>query len=73
MCDLCDHDSFPFYLTFCCTCEGGGRVPMVVSTEHKPNFSEEEKDMIRRIFPDGRIRFRMRKIKDHAHCHVYFD
>ncbi len=70
MCDLCDHDSFPFYLTFCRTCQGGGKIPMVVSTEHKPHFSPEEKDMIKRMLPDRKIRWQQRKIKNHAHCHI---
>lgn len=67
MCDLCDRDSFPFYLTFCRTHTS---TPMVVSTKHKPDFSEQEKDMIRRVFPDKHVRFEMRSIKDHAHCHI---
>ena len=65
MCDLCG--SFPFYLTFCRTHTD---TPLVVSTTHKPKFSNEERDMIRRLFPDHNIRFEMRSIPGHAHCHI---
>lgn len=66
MCDLCKRNDFPFLLTFCRTCN----IPLVVSTQHKPNFSEEEKKMIQRLFPNRKIRFEMRNIKSHAHAHI---
>lgn len=69
MCDLCKREVRKaewFYITLCDTCE----VPLIVSLEHKPEFSKEEKESIKRIFPNNKIQWEMRKIKDHAHCHI---
>lgn len=65
-CSLCDKESFSFYITFCRTCN----IPMLVSTVHKSNFSDEEKQLIKRMFPDRNVRYEMRSIKFHAHCHL---
>tara|TARA_Y100000310_G_scaffold16976_1_gene16866 strand:- start:832 stop:1104 length:273 start_codon:yes stop_codon:yes gene_type:complete len=66
-CPLCDDESFSFYITLCkshkCT-------PMIVSVEHNAEFTAEEKDMILWMFPDRHVRFKMRTIHDHAHCHL---
>ena len=62
-CDLCNIDGM-FKLTICRTCD----IPMIVATEHQEKFSEEEKRVIERLFKN--IRWEMRTIKDHAHCHL---
>lgn len=66
-CPLCVTIDFRFYLTFCDTHMD---VPMVVAITHKPEFSEEEKEMLGRAFPGRRIRYEMRSIPDHAHAHI---
>lgn len=66
-CPLCDKNSFKFYITFCRTCKG---VPMIVLIEHRANFTEQEKKEIQQMFPNRKIRWQMRKILDHAHCHL---
>ena len=44
---------------------------MIVSTFHKPEFSDEEKEMIKRMFPNREIRWEMRHPEyNHAHCHI---
>lgn len=65
-CDLCKTEEFPFLLTICQICG----IPLVVSTEHKTEFSEEEKKLIKKIFKNKKIRWTMRSIPDHAHCHI---
>ncbi len=67
MCDLCQEDTFSFYITFCRTHPDA---VMVVSTEHKASFSPAEKALIRRMFPGRHIRWEQRSIPDHAHCHI---
>lgn len=67
MCDLCELKGCKYKLVTCNTCN----IPMIVSVDHKPSFSEEEKKEIKRMFPRMKIRWNQRKIKDHAHCHLY--
>lgn len=52
----------------CLTCGEGH--PMIVSHHHKPEFSHAEKMLIARLFPKKKIRWQMRQIKSHAHCHI---
>ncbi|MDP6114959.1 MAG: hypothetical protein QGG53_24105, partial [Planctomycetota bacterium] len=66
-CPLCDQESFRFYITLC---RSHKRTPLIVSVEHKQDFSQKEKDMILAMFPDRHVRFRQRTIEDHAHCHL---
>ncbi len=56
-----------FWITLCQNCYQ----PMLVSSEHKPEFSEQEKEDIKKLFPNSEVRFEQRKIKNHAHCHIY--
>lgn len=65
-CDLCE-GKFRFYITTCRTC----KIPMIVSTDHKAEFSKNERRLIQAMFPGIRIRWRQRKIHDHAHCHLF--
>ena len=65
MCELCELGE-GLKITICRTCG----VPMVVSCEHKPEFSTEERAMIERLFYGRGIRWEMRSIKNHAHCHI---
>ncbi len=67
MCELCDKESFKFYITFCRTHKD---MPMIVSTIHKPKFTEEEKEMIKKMFPNRKIIFEQQSIKTHAHAHL---
>lgn len=68
MCDLCqlNKGTDGFILTICRTCG----TPMVVSREHRAEFEEWEKRLIRAMFPGSRIRWEPRQIEDHAHCHI---
>ena len=66
-CPLCEKESFSFYITLC---RSHRRTPLIVSVEHKREFSEGEKNMIRAMFPDRHVRFKMRTIPDHAHAHL---
>lgn len=55
-------------------CETCG-VPMYAHRAHVPDFTGLEKDTIveeaRRMFGEGAvIRWEMKKIQDHAHCHI---
>jgi hypothetical protein len=66
-CELCQTSAFPFLITFC---RSHPDQILIVSTEHKPEFSEQEKGLIKKMFPDRTIRWEMRSIKDHAHAHI---
>lgn len=56
-----------YYVTMCDTCQ----VPLIVSTEHKPDFSKEEKKEIEKLFGNKyNIRQKQRDVKNHAHCHL---
>lgn len=68
MCNLCNINSGTegLILVICRDC----RVPMVVSRMHRTQFSLEEKQLIEQTFPNTKIRWTMRKIWDHAHCHI---
>lgn len=66
-CELCELvKSDGFVVTLCNHCQ----IPMVISREHKPEFSEGEKEMIRGLFKGREIRWEQRKIRDHCHCHI---
>jgi hypothetical protein len=69
-CSLCKHETFKFYITFCWSHPDS---PMVVSTTHKPHFSEEEKNLIKKMFPDKRIRWEPGDIPEHAHAHIVLE
>ena len=66
-CPLCDKESFKFYITFCRTHKN---TPLIVSTKHKIDFTEEEKEKIKKMFPNRKVRFEMKSIMNHAHCHI---
>jgi len=66
-CDLCKWKNFPFLLAFC---RSHPDHPLIVSTTHKKGFSQEEKDIIKRMFPDNEIGWEMKSIPDHSHCHI---
>lgn len=67
-CQLCElvKNSSGFIVTVCDHC----RIPLVVGRDHKPEFSEPEKEMIKGMFPNRKIRWTMKKIKSHAHAHL---
>jgi hypothetical protein len=52
MCDLCDLKGAFLRLTICKTYH----VQMLVHTEHKPEFTDLEKQLIRRMFSGAKIR-----------------
>lgn len=68
MCDLCElnRSSDGLIITICHTCH----IPLVVCREHRDWFTERERTMIHSIFPNRKIRWEMRRINDHAHCHI---
>ena len=66
MCDLCELKGCKFKITICNTCQ----IPLIVLNEHRAEFTAEEKIDIIKSFPSRKIRWEMRKIKDHAHCHI---
>lgn len=66
-CPLCNKPTFKFYITFC---RSHPDYPLIVSTIHKPEFSKEEKELIKKIFPNREIRWEMRSIPQHAHAHL---
>ncbi len=55
-----------FVITICKTCE----IPLVVSRYHRVEFTEFEKDMLKKFFNGTRIRWWQQSIKNHAHCHL---
>ncbi len=67
-CDLCKlaQGNEGFVITICKTCE----IPLVVSRYHRKEFTESEKDMLKKFFNGTRIRWGQRSIQNHAHCHV---
>ena len=67
-CCLCDLKGSFLRVTVCKTCG----VPMLVHTDHRAEFTDMEKRLIEVMFPGAKIRWRQRKIHDHAHCHLYF-
>ncbi len=66
-CSLCDLEGSFLRVTTCSHCG----TPMLVHEDHKAEFSKEERRIIERMFPGVRIRWRQRKIHDHAHCHLF--
>ncbi len=71
-CELCElkklthwyYTSEKWVVLDCLTC----KVPMIVLREHRSTISEKEKNDIIKGF--NKIRWEMRKIKDHFHCHL---
>ncbi len=66
LCDLSQNEKDGFIITVCKTCG----VPLIVAHNHREEFTPEEKELIQDMFPEYRIRWEQRKIKDHAHCHL---
>ncbi len=69
MCDLCkltDESKDGFIITICDTC----KTKLIISREHKPEFSADEMLKIVNMFYGHKIRWEQRKIHDHAHCHI---
>lgn len=66
-CPLCEKETFRFYITFCRT---HSNTPLIILTEHKPEFTEEDKEMIKKIFPNRKVRWVKQSIPEHAHCHI---
>lgn len=64
LCNLVKNDGF--VVTLCNHCNS----TLVVGREHKPEFSDSEREMIKAIFPRGKVRWEMKKIRDHCHCHI---
>jgi len=59
------------YCIECKTCH----TPMFVHAQHKEAFSENEKLLIEQLAeemfgPGTKLRWKMRQILDHAHCHT---
>lgn len=75
-CDLCDinadygylmsQDNPYLILCICKTC----KIPMVIAGGHRPNFTTKEREVIMEAFLGKKIRWEMRSLKDHAHCHI---
>jgi len=68
-CELCGLNTNPsegFIITFCKTCN----IPLIVLRKHRPNFTKKQKELIKTLFPDRKIRWEMRRIQAHAHCHI---
>lgn len=68
MCELCDlnNSTDGFILTICNTCN----TVLVVKRSHKEEFATGEVAIIKAMFPGRQIRWEMKKIHDHAHCHI---
>lgn len=71
MCDLCKlaeggTRGESFIITICNTC----KIPLIVSREHKAEFSAQEMLNIVAMFYGRKIRWEQRRILDHAHCHI---
>jgi len=41
-----------------------------VGRSHRADFTDDEWAILEGIFPDDDIRWEMKKIKSHAHCHI---
>ncbi len=79
-CDLCEakktlhgvrYIGKQIFVIECQSC----KKPMAVSVDHKKEFTNDEKTLIQHIFYrdlrlQGVIDWKMRTIKDHAHCHL---
>lgn len=67
-CELCDlnNSTDGFIITICKTC---GDV-LVSLREHEAEFTDAKWAILERIFPNDDIRWEMRRIHDHAHCHI---
>ncbi len=68
ICELCDLNKSTdgFIITICKTC---GDV-LIVGRSHQAEFTDGERAILERIFPDDDIRWEMRRILGHAHCHI---
>ena len=75
MCDLCSLNKSQegFILAICKGCltkDPPESLVLIVSREHRPEFTEDEKTMIKSMFPERKVRWEMRQIKEHAHAHI---
>lgn len=66
-----DEMEFWAWCANCLSC----KIPMVVHKEHKKKFSEQEKQQIMEWAEKNfggtiHIRWKMRSIPNHAHCHI---
>jgi len=68
-CCLCDLKGSFLRVTICSHCG----LLMLVHEDHRAEFTRAERAMIRMMFPRVKIRWRQRKIHDHAHCHLYLN
>ena len=68
MCDLCDLNKGRdgFIITICRKCGTN----LLVSRVHKSAFSQEEMFVIQNMFPDRKVRWDMRTLPEHTHCHI---
>lgn len=66
-CPLCKKQNFPFMITFC---KSHPDHPLIISMTHKQQFTEEEKEIIKRLFPNNKIGWEMKSIPQHVHCHI---
>jgi len=63
-CPLCNDDIYKFYITI------EKKTVVITATEHKDYFNEEEKKMIKKMFPNRKIVWKMKENEDHAHCYI---
>ncbi|KKL64838.1 hypothetical protein LCGC14_2160980 [marine sediment metagenome] len=68
MCKLCElsKGTEGFILTMCDSCN----VPMLALREHRKEFTIDEMVLIGIMFKSRNIRWEMKKIPEHAHCHI---
>lgn len=72
LCDLAKEKGvlLGIFLATCNKCN----VPMIVVAEHQADFSPAQKDYIKVFvagaYPGAEVRWEMKSIKGHAHCHV---
>lgn len=73
-CVLCEmkESRLQFLITSCVSCDEkyGGIHPIIISFEHRPEFTDEEKKFIQAIFLNRNIRWERRSIPNHAHAHI---
>ena len=63
-CSLCNDDIYKFYITL------EKKKVVITATEHKDYFNEEERKMIKKMFPSRKIVWKMKENKDHVHCYI---
>lgn len=68
MCELCalNTELQGLIITVCKTCD----VPLIVSRSHRPEFTDTERGLIEQTFGSRKIRWEMKQIRSHAHCHI---